>query len=50
MALYPINVGSTLYEKVLNDFGDILFTLSVLFLARSRAYGPVLSVRLSVCP
>ncbi len=26
-----LNVGSTLYEKVLNDFGDILFTLSVLF-------------------
>lgn len=25
-----LNVGSTLYEKVLNDFGDILFTMSVL--------------------
>ncbi|OXA58638.1 hypothetical protein Fcan01_07084 [Folsomia candida] len=27
-----LNIGSTLYEKVLNDLGDILFTMSVLFL------------------
>jgi hypothetical protein len=25
-----LNVASTLYEKVLNDFGDILFTMTAL--------------------